>query len=137
MAERNDTGATRNEGEGNRTAARRYNREQEQFVKSGRVEERARDAAEAIEGPERDELEAAEAIGKDHIAEEDPAIRDRIHQRAYELWEAEGRPDDRHIEHWLQAEREAVPTSTATSAETEPAVIAGILSGEGNEETKK
>ena len=31
---------------------------------------------------------------------------DRIRQRAYELWEGEGRPEDRADEHWLQAERE-------------------------------
>lgn len=29
-----------------------------------------------------------------------------IRERAYELWEAEGRPDGRHEAHWLQAERE-------------------------------
>lgn len=134
MAGPNDTGATRYEGEGNRTAAGRYNQAQQQFVKSGKVEERARDAAEAVGGQE---LEAAEAMGKAQVAGEDPAIRERIRQRAYELWEAEGRPNDRHIEHWLQAERETAPTSTATTAETEPAVVAGILSGEGSHQTKE
>lgn len=134
MAGPNDTSATRDEGKGNRTAVRRYNRGQQQVVKSGKVEERARDAGEAVGGQE---LEAAEAIGKAHVAGEDPAIRERIRQRAYELWEAEGRPTDRHIEHWLQAERETAPTSTATTAETEPAVVAGILSGEGSHHTKE
>lgn len=31
---------------------------------------------------------------------------DRIKRRAYELWEAEGRPEGRQAEHWEQAARE-------------------------------
>lgn len=31
---------------------------------------------------------------------------DRIRQRAHELWEAEGRPEGRHAEHWEQARSE-------------------------------
>lgn len=31
---------------------------------------------------------------------------DRVSARAYALWEAEGRPEGRHVDHWLQAERE-------------------------------
>jgi hypothetical protein len=30
----------------------------------------------------------------------------RIRERAYQLWEQEGRPEGRHMDHWLQAERE-------------------------------
>ena len=29
-----------------------------------------------------------------------------IEQRAYEIWEREGRPDGRHVEHWMQAQWE-------------------------------
>ena len=29
-----------------------------------------------------------------------------IRERAYQLWEQEGRPEDRRLDHWLQAERE-------------------------------
>jgi hypothetical protein len=65
----------RNQGEGNRTAARNYNREQRNFIRKGRVEDKAREAEKAIEGPEREELERAEAEGKRHIAEEDPEIK--------------------------------------------------------------
>jgi hypothetical protein len=32
--------------------------------------------------------------------------KQRIRERAYELWEREGRPHGRHIDHWMQAERE-------------------------------
>lgn len=31
---------------------------------------------------------------------------EQIRQRAYELWEAEGRPEGRHYEHWERAARE-------------------------------
>lgn len=30
----------------------------------------------------------------------------RVQLRAYELWEAEGRPTGREVEHWLRAEAE-------------------------------
>jgi hypothetical protein len=30
----------------------------------------------------------------------------QIRERAYELWEHEGRPHGRHLDHWVQAERE-------------------------------
>jgi hypothetical protein len=68
------TSGQSNEGEGNRTAARNYNAAQQVFVRSGKVEKKAREAAKAIEGPEREELERAEAEGKRHIAEEDPEV---------------------------------------------------------------
>ena len=32
----------------------------------------------------------------------------RIRERAYQLWEQEGRPEGRHLDHWLQAEHELV-----------------------------
>ena len=31
---------------------------------------------------------------------------DRIRQRAYEIWEREGCPEDNDLDHWLQAEQE-------------------------------
>ncbi|MBV9994717.1 MAG: hypothetical protein JO127_05850 [Caulobacteraceae bacterium] len=47
------------QGEGNYDAARRYRKEQETFARSGKVEEKAKQAEAALEGPEGDELEAA------------------------------------------------------------------------------
>jgi hypothetical protein len=97
-----------NEGEGNKTAARNYNRAQRRFVESHQVEEKAREAERALDGPEAKTLAEAEAIGRSHIAEEDPAVRRdyhaRIRARAYEIWEEEGRPHGRDREHWQQAE---------------------------------
>ena len=54
----------KNEGEGSRTAARRYDRAVEKTVKSGVVAEKAREAARALEGPEGSELRRAEALAK-------------------------------------------------------------------------
>jgi hypothetical protein len=67
--------AERNEGEGNKTAARRYNQAQRQFARSGAVDQQARAAEEALSSAERSELEHAELVGKRHVAEEDPAIK--------------------------------------------------------------
>lgn len=50
------------------------------------------------------------------------AIEERIRSRAYELWEAEGRPEGREVDHWLQAaqevaaERETTAVGAATRA---------------------
>src|ERR1700676_1073607 len=92
--------APANEGEGNKTAARTYNKAQRRFVKSGRIEGKAREAQQALDGSERQELLEAEAIGKSHSAGEDAqfgssADHDKVSARAYEIWEREGRPEGR------------------------------------------
>ena len=71
----------RNEGEGNRTAARVYNDATERFAKSGRVEESGERAKQALESGERRDLERAEEIGKSRMREEDPAIREKPARR--------------------------------------------------------
>ena len=54
-------------GEGNYKAAREFDEAQAEFVKDEeRVEEAARDAEEALDGPEAEELEAAEAEARSH-----------------------------------------------------------------------
>lgn len=53
-----------NEGEGNRTADREYRKGTEEFAKSGRVQEQAQKAADALDGAEGDELRQAEAAGR-------------------------------------------------------------------------
>jgi hypothetical protein len=65
--------ASRNEGEGNKTAAREYNEAQRRFVESGKVDEKAREAERALDRDKR-ELEHAEAKGKRHKAGEDPEV---------------------------------------------------------------
>ena len=67
----------RNEGEGNRTAARQYNEAQRRFVKSGQVDKKAHEAEKAVESGERRELEQAETVGKRHSHGEDPYVKRR------------------------------------------------------------
>jgi hypothetical protein len=55
-----------NQGEGNREAAKAYDKATAHFIKSGRVEKAAREAAEDIEGPKKAELEEAEKAGRSH-----------------------------------------------------------------------
>jgi hypothetical protein len=74
----NKTTQQRNEGEGNRTAAREYNQAQQRFVKTGKVEEKAREAERDLgDAAIRRELEHAEAVGQRHSHGEDPAVKRR------------------------------------------------------------
>lgn len=67
----------KNEGEGNRTAAKEYNKETRDFVKSGRVDEAAREAKRAMNGKEAAELDAAHDKAAGHAHGHDPEeIRD-------------------------------------------------------------
>jgi hypothetical protein len=63
-----------NEGEGNRTAARAYDTAQRKFVAEGEVEEKAREAEEALDGAEGDALRRAEEAGKSRSQGEDPLL---------------------------------------------------------------
>ncbi|MEC4590783.1 MULTISPECIES: hypothetical protein [Nitrospirillum] len=67
--------SNRNEGEGNRTATRAYDKHARDFVATGQVAEKARAAADAVDGPEGRDLEQAEARGKAHAREEDRLLR--------------------------------------------------------------
>lgn len=67
-------GAWPNEGEGSRSGARAYDQASEKFAKSGKVDEKAHEARQAVDGPEGKELERAEAEGKRHAKGEDPAL---------------------------------------------------------------
>ena len=70
-----ETSNQRNEGEGNKTAARQYNRAQRQFVRGRQVDEQARAAEKALDSAQRSELEDAGLVGKSHAAAEDPAVK--------------------------------------------------------------
>jgi hypothetical protein len=45
-----------------------------------------------------------------------PDTNERIEKRAHELWEAEGCPEGRELEFWLQAERELAEATAAAPA---------------------
>jgi hypothetical protein len=47
------------QGEGNYDAARKFDEQERAFVKSGQVEKKAKEAEEALDGPEGVELERA------------------------------------------------------------------------------
>lgn len=53
----------------------------------------------------------------------------QVRERAYAIWEREGRPMDRAFEHWIAAEREfEVPAPTLrVKASTKPAKSRGIM----------
>jgi hypothetical protein len=67
----------KNEGEGNRTAAGAFNRDQKRFAESGKVEPAARDAERALDTKEAERLRDAERQGKQHSHGEDPAVSRR------------------------------------------------------------
>ena len=55
---------SKNEGEGNRTADRKYREGAKRHAESGASDRAADEAQDALEGPEGDELRKAEAEGK-------------------------------------------------------------------------
>ena len=61
-------------GEGNYAATRKYNEGLRRFIRSGRVEQAARDAAPTTEADEL-QMAAAETEGKRRAKAEDPALR--------------------------------------------------------------
>ena len=53
---------SKNEGEGSKSAAKAYNKDQQDFVKSGKVDAAAQEARKAIDGAEKESLKAAELV---------------------------------------------------------------------------
>jgi hypothetical protein len=49
------------QGEGDYASARKFDEDEARFVKSGKVEEKAREAEQALDGPEGEALEKARA----------------------------------------------------------------------------
>jgi hypothetical protein len=68
--------------------------------------------------------------GRIELAEES-AMTDReehIRRRAYEIWEREGRPDGRHLDHWHLAASQIEEEEGGTAAAQSAAPTAGISS---------
>ena len=63
------------EGEGSYTASKDYNERTKKFVDSGKVDEAARNAEPKNE-EEKQSMQKAERVGKQHAKDEDPALRD-------------------------------------------------------------
>ena len=62
------------EGEGSYSGTKDYNERTKKFVQSGKVDEAARDAEPKSE-EEKQAMQKAERIGKQHAKGEDPALR--------------------------------------------------------------
>lgn len=62
------------EGEGSYTAAKDYDKRTKKFIDSGKVDQAANDAAPKSDQEAR-EMQEAERVGKKHIKDEDPAVR--------------------------------------------------------------
>ena len=78
MQKDKDLTTSRNEGDGDRTTAREYNEAQRQFIRSGLVDRKAREAEKDLKDEDiRRELEHAETVGKRHVAKEDPEVKRR------------------------------------------------------------
>ena len=71
----NQQSGQQNEGEGNKTAAREYNKGTTEFAKSGQVEGKAREAKRAVDGSEGETLRDAKREGQSHSHGEDPQLR--------------------------------------------------------------
>lgn len=60
----------KNQGEGDRESARRFNRNAQEFVESGKVDDAARRAGEG----DQKEMDQAEKAGRERAKELDPAV---------------------------------------------------------------
>jgi len=58
-------------------------------------------------------------------------VENKIRLRAYAIWEREGRPEGRHVEHWFLAQRE-IERETAQAA-----AASGISGGESPAEQEQ
>lgn len=73
MAEKKNPTDNKNQiqGEGNYDAGRRFQREERSFVEKGPVEQKAREAEQALDSPEGEELERARRETGERGAEHD------------------------------------------------------------------
>lgn len=48
------------------------------------------------------------------------ALRKQVEERAYALWESEGRPHGHHLDHWCKAESEIMSAGNGASGSSSP-----------------
>jgi hypothetical protein len=65
--------SNRNQGEGDRESARRFNEDEQKFVQSGRVPEAARRST-PRDANEAQQMQQAEEAAKSHARDEDPTV---------------------------------------------------------------
>ena len=66
----------------------------------------------------------------------DSSTYQEIAERAYAIWEREGRPQGCNLEHWLAAERELSAPGHAPTAAPSPRPSRKAASGNANGKTK-
>jgi len=71
-------GPQTNEGEGNQSAARAFDRNQTAFAREADVAGRSAEARRALEGPEGEEVHKAEQAGKARSHGEDPELHRKV-----------------------------------------------------------
>jgi len=98
------------QGEGDYVAGRRFQEAEQAFVKQGRTAEKAREAADALKGPEGDDLEASRRIA----AAGDIRAADRRRPRGAKAKAAE---TDRRVDEDL---KETFPASDPAPASPGP-----------------
>jgi hypothetical protein len=57
-----------------------------------------------------------EAMSIEEKQSADEELRRKIERRAYEIWESQGCPHGRDVDHWLRAETEITATSSISPA---------------------
>jgi hypothetical protein len=62
--------------------------------------------------------------------------QERIRTRAYQIWEREGRPEGRDVEHWEMAREEIAITDNQNLATKPNPVAAGKLYADGTEDVE-
>lgn len=68
-----DKDRSKMQGEGDRESAREYNEDTARYVKSGKVDQAAKDAAD-VSDAEKQDMRRAEEEGKKHAKESDPQV---------------------------------------------------------------
>jgi hypothetical protein len=66
MSDKSPTPGQDIQGEGNYDAARKFDAEERAFVESGQVEQKAKEAEQALDGPEGEKLERARKAADEH-----------------------------------------------------------------------
>ena len=66
MTDKSKSDQSQIQGEGNYDAARKFDAEERAFVKKGGIEQKAKAAEAALDGPEGEELEAARKQADEH-----------------------------------------------------------------------
>lgn len=63
-----------------------------------------------------------------------PISEDEVAERSYRIWEREGRPEGRHLDHWFRARAELEAEAAQQQPQKEKHAAAGGKSGSQSEQ---